>query len=1242
MLDLLACGSAGSGGQDHLSRQATEWWRWIRVSVQDISNHIQPWRSLANVSGGNSSRQHQQQARLRLLAEWDPDIIEWYGDYRLNNAEWARSRGVVVCHAGEFEYEEGPLVVNLLDTRTPNIVTDVWRGNGLALDIDGHPPPSSADGAPPGGISRPYMTHGAPLWHLSVMQGVARQGLFADAIVQDNAVGSVGRVWQGCGFSPVEQRRFASFAGMPRNFSIALYVKHAMSRGLKGETLIVDPVVQNYIIWLYTVWRDAWKDIATLTKQVAREAGRSPPGLYGNIGNDNHPNMGIAESPWHDRLFIENEGWQSFPDHGCRQVNVSGRPYCDYRRADGEPPDALTTLANKLLQAAAPGKPTISYGYPSTAATMALWLAETTAINSVAGQQDYQLADKTDKQCPVLSCTGMRQVSNEHVRFTQANRHLLEDRRRIADTAVVYCFACTMWRQVHAVISDGVSTSHLLYFKAVSTLMERTQRAWEPYLLDYQVVWSRPANDSLTRPLASYSQVILPAIDALSDRDVAELSAFVRAGGRLVLVHNRGDVPQTGLKTEKLQPRVVPALQALRRSPGDGRIDIIDTDVFSDYISGKTGAFAKVSALFAEVSPPGTRAVSMQGAPASLWMNAYTHGVNSMTTVHLVNYSVPHAMIPPLEETHPDVPVVLHLNETFESAWWFTRNEPQGQMLNTSISASGGSSVSLPQVPVYGIVAFGTRSQVELRASAAVARKWLERLLIADRSYALQTRLTSRRNSSVAQLLRQADTLLLTVQGSKATMVTDTEAARLTVRLNGLATLLKQALSATTTEVQNVQEALRDEQTVDLCTTEAKCVVGINFCGNTVCSGTATPGFEDVTMTNLSYLPRRGFGFTSTTHDISVLTSDTETEPADSLHRTAWKSTAPAKYRIDLPNPGSYVVTVMSGSQDPSGDQHLGSSYAGYGEATSQWVVFSSTAIRARTQNNSRGGLLAAQGLSSGYFLCRSFAVNATEGLIELEIGSSDGGATGLNYGANTVLWMLNAITVHRASGPLPSLIQRGLDHSERLRRLICRDFWWVGPFDASSGLGLETAYPPEQAVPSATVIPHQTFSGKNQTTVRWQRWQAGLNDAPAALNFGRLLLNTSIRGAVAFAWTRVMLNKSRRVNIWSSASGSSRIWTISQHQSPTKRLVWSGALSTGMDDASVTGAVARDVVLPAGPTIILMKSVHTFNGDYNVGKGGIGNSPAEWAAWLGVELSDLGQGNGDGSIVECSGDVQR
>ena len=223
---LLVLGSAGAGsrssgghggGEERVSRQTTEWWRWVRISVEDVSNHVsnQPWRSLANVSGDNSSdTQHQQQERLRLLVAWDPDVIEWYGDYRLNNAEFARARGVVVCHPGEFEYEEGPLVVNLLDEKTPNIVTDVWRDNGLALGINGTPPASSADGAPPGGISRPYMTHAAPLWHLSVKQGVARQGLFADAVVQDNAAGSVGRAGQDSGFSPVELRRFAAYAHM--------------------------------------------------------------------------------------------------------------------------------------------------------------------------------------------------------------------------------------------------------------------------------------------------------------------------------------------------------------------------------------------------------------------------------------------------------------------------------------------------------------------------------------------------------------------------------------------------------------------------------------------------------------------------------------------------------------------------------------------------------------------------------------------------------------------------------------------------------------------------------------------------------------------------------------------------------------------------------------------------------------------------------------------------------------------
>jgi len=45
-------------------------------------------------------------ARAKFLADFDPDLIDWYGGLPFNRADFARARGVAASASEEFEYEE--------------------------------------------------------------------------------------------------------------------------------------------------------------------------------------------------------------------------------------------------------------------------------------------------------------------------------------------------------------------------------------------------------------------------------------------------------------------------------------------------------------------------------------------------------------------------------------------------------------------------------------------------------------------------------------------------------------------------------------------------------------------------------------------------------------------------------------------------------------------------------------------------------------------------------------------------------------------------------------------------------------------------------------------------------------------------------------------------------------------------------------------------------------------------------
>ncbi len=221
-----------------ISAQTSEWWRHAAVRLSNFAGWLE----------AGDDRQMQS-----FVDEWSPDVLDWYTDYRWQVGEWGRSRGIAVAHNSEYEYEEAPVVGRLNES---NVDNTTWGDNGMAVDIHGRVVYL--------GQRILVMTHGAPKWHLSAQQGIARPAAVADAVTQDNAIGTICVPTHG-GYSEWEMRRFAASPlgqqlHLPSNFSVRQHVLRLRAAGMQGETLIVEPIVQNYILWQYQMWRDAWRD----------------------------------------------------------------------------------------------------------------------------------------------------------------------------------------------------------------------------------------------------------------------------------------------------------------------------------------------------------------------------------------------------------------------------------------------------------------------------------------------------------------------------------------------------------------------------------------------------------------------------------------------------------------------------------------------------------------------------------------------------------------------------------------------------------------------------------------------------------------------------------------------------------------------------------------------------------------------------------------------------------------------
>ena len=103
--------AAALPSEHQLSNQTREWWRWVLVRVTGFVEFV-----------------NTDDDREEFVREWNPDLFEWAGDYRMNVNEWARLHGIAMAAGQELEYEEAQFWYN---AAKPNIVNTTWGSDGL-------------------------------------------------------------------------------------------------------------------------------------------------------------------------------------------------------------------------------------------------------------------------------------------------------------------------------------------------------------------------------------------------------------------------------------------------------------------------------------------------------------------------------------------------------------------------------------------------------------------------------------------------------------------------------------------------------------------------------------------------------------------------------------------------------------------------------------------------------------------------------------------------------------------------------------------------------------------------------------------------------------------------------------------------------------------------------------------------------------------------------------------------------
>eukprot|EP01048_Picozoa_sp_COSAG05_P016546 COSAG05_NODE_2142_length_3486_cov_1.351048_1_plen_991_part_00 len=990
------------------------------------------------------------------------------------------------------------------------------------------------------------------------------------------------------------------------------------------------------------MWQGAWRDSSATARRAVAEEGRHPIPVYGNAGNLFSLPMGIVISPYMDVYFQEVEIWNRVGDQLAPN------------QTRGSIPRHCSPLAKKVAEGAMRGT-----GKPSWSClgdvcplnmTTRLYLSEETA-NNVSPWSLLGFMDSALPPSQVRHDSWAKHAYYEHLRHTQfvnRQRSLVIDRTRVADIALVYCLACSFWRE----FSDmAVPQEHLSFLTAVARLLEHQGIAYEVVVLGFDGLFANLKGlDGLRMPL-KYQSVILPAVDAIADTDATLLQQYVRAGGTLILNPSTasGDVPVIGSHTERLQRRGTPAFHSLLRDPGRGKLVTLRSDVFASYIStGNTTAEDILSQQLRPIDPT----IVYHRLPPNVWSNVYHHGNGPMLSIHFVNYNIDVAF-----KATVSIGRTANLSSFVAHAF-----NPSGldQRLQVSALASAGKLVvEVPAVHDYMvIVVASSEGEMRVRQLAAVARKALEQLVVANTSlglaevssqpgYRVTTAGPTSAHGARNAIMTEADKLLGQIQGSASEPLTET--ALIGERLERLTVRLVSALKNVTASVAHNTKGAATAISSMCTNSAAKCVKAFSFGAGPV------HGQWKLVTESASYSDKTGFGFTTPRSHIHLLNNSGR---PDWLHGSGLWSDRTSRFRIDGLSVGAYVVTVVCGGHDLGaiGRSQAGGAWGGGGEFNSQWMIYASTAVATVATTAGRSHtepvLLGARGSNPGTFTTRAFRVSiVTPGQpLELELS---GGAQGIAFGSNKFSWLLTAVIVQPADavGQAPPSVQQALSKWDSDYRTTIRDFEWCGPFDASDGRGVETVYPPEaEFLANGTIDRNRTYAGLDGREVMWRTWRAA-NSAGAPFLPLSQLAGPRPRpdiGRVAFVAMRVCAasRAASRHTIRVSMTGEGKVWAAAAAAAGEGRPLTNSPAQLIIEDELITGLYANesyvDIEVAASDgslcTQLLVKSVDTFGGVYNTftldpeyqvteGRAAIGDHL--WGVWAATaETTENGHGN--------------
>jgi len=641
--------------------------------------------------------------RAKIIADFQPDLLNVWTAARLNKDGLFHKHGVRVASWGKVEYD----ACIDWDKRL-----EEFKKTAACRDIDGKVVPRK--GYPPFTYR---MCHHSPVWHEYQKSGLLRILDENDALGQDNLCNPTFRGPKDQCYCPYCQRDFriylkkrfspeqlARMLPCPvEKFSIADYIKRIRPTR-PGFKLLDDPAAREFVRAQYIAGKGFIADLAASIRRKARERNRVVP-FFGNQGSawggTRFPVFSVVISDIVDAQCLEDDlhepyrrtsrsAWGTLQYRLMRAVTLGRKPVwplLDVGRFRKWPTAARLFPARALSQGAVPMLIWSPLGWPD--------------------QTTYQ-------------------AHARYARFINANRALFLNRRPAARVALVYSVPTCFWRYFYTYwIYWRAGSRHDLWLGPTARVLEDAHILYEP------VVFGHPDLLDDREQLVSldpYEVLALVDVDCVSDRQAAAVRRFARRGGRVVIVG------QFGTRTEDYVPRKRSVLDDLRSDPAlADRIVVLPADRVKEFRNLKTPdekAERAFTALRDALRP--AHPLIETNAPRSLTATLWRDAAGGRISLHLVNRNVDlkrHAFRPAT-----DVWVRLRAPADFR----FDRVRlltPDGPASDLPFEREGEMvRFRVPSVECYAIAALTTGRELDAANLIAAARRSIDRARVAGRT----------------------------------------------------------------------------------------------------------------------------------------------------------------------------------------------------------------------------------------------------------------------------------------------------------------------------------------------------------------------------------------------------------------------------------------------------------------------------------------------------------------------------